>query len=135
MTRHAPFTLTIRVYFHDTDAGGVVYHGNYLNFMERTRTEWLRTYGHSNAGLMKELGVVFVVRSLEIEYLKPALLDDLLTVTAQIKEIGRSRVSLMQTVVRGDELLTKAVVHLVSVSTASFKPVSVPELLRNQWKD
>ncbi|MGC2167378.1 MAG: tol-pal system-associated acyl-CoA thioesterase [Gallionella sp.] len=135
MTKHATFTLPIRVYFHDTDAGGVVYHANYLNFMERTRTEWLRTYGHSNAGLMKEFGVVFVVRSLEIEYLKPALLDDLLTVTAQIKDIGRSRVSLVQTVTRQDELLTKAEVHLVSVSTESFKPVSVPELLRNQWKD
>lgn len=135
MTKHATFTLPIRVYFHDTDAGGVVYHANYLNFMERTRTEWLRTYGHSNAELMKEFGVVFVVRSLEIEYLKPALLDDLLTVTARIKEIGRSRVSLVQTVLRQDELLTKAEVHLVSVSTESFKPVSVPELLRNQWKD
>lgn len=128
------FSLQVRVYFQDTDAGGVVYHANYLNFMERARTEWLRTHGYSNAGLMKEFGVVFVVRSLKLDYLKPALLDDILSVTAQLKDIGRSRISLMQTVQRKDELLTEAEVHLACVSIESFKPVSVPEVLRNQWK-
>ena len=128
------FSLQIRVYFQDTDAGGVVYHANYLNFMERARTEWLRTYGYSNAGLMKELGVVFVVRSLKLDYLRPALLDDILSVTAQIRDIGRSRISLLQTVQRNDEVLAEAEVHLACVSIESFKPVSVPEVLRNQWK-
>ena len=126
--------MPVRVYFQDTDAGGVVYHASYVNFMERARTEWLRTHGYSNAGLMKEFGVVFVVRSLKLDYLKPALLDDLLDVTAQIKEIGRSRISLLQEVRRGTEVLTEAEVHLVCVSLESFKPVSVPEFLRNQWK-
>jgi len=126
--------LPVRVYFQDTDAGGVVYHASYVNFMERARTEWMRTHGYSNAGLMKEFGVVFVVRSLKMDYLKPALLDDLLDVTAQIKEIGRSRISLLQSVRRGEEVLTEAEVHLVCVSLESFKPVSVPEVLRNQWK-
>ncbi len=129
------FSLPIRVYFQDTDAGGVAYHASYLNFMERARTEWLRTHGYSNAGLMKEFGVVFVVRSLKLDYLKPALLDDMLNVTAQIKDIGRSRISLLQTVSRGDEVLTEAEVHLVCVSLESFKPVSVPEVLREQWKN
>jgi len=129
------FSVPVRVYFQDTDAGGVVYHANYLNFMERARTEWLRTYGHSNAGLMKEFGMVFVMRSVKLDYLKPALLDDALDVTAQIKDIGRSRVTLLQTVRRGDELLTEAEVHLVCVSLESFKPVSVPEILREQWKN
>jgi acyl-CoA thioester hydrolase len=129
------FSLPVRVYFQDTDAGGVVYHANYLNFMERARTEWLRTHGYSNAGLMKEFGVVFVVRSFKLDYLKPALLDELLEVTAQIKDIGRSRITLLQTVLRGEEVLTEAEVHLVCVSIESFKPVSVPEVLRNQWKD
>lgn len=128
------FSLQVRVYFQDTDAGGVVYHANYLNFMERARTEWLRTHGYSNAGLMKELGVVFVVRSLKLDYLRPALLDDVLSVTAQIKDIGRSRISLLQTVQRKDELLAEAEVHLACVSIESFKPVSVPEVLRNQWR-
>ena len=79
--------------------------------------------------------MVFVMRSVKLDYLKPALLDDALDVTAQIKDIGRSRVTLLQTVRRGDELLTEAEVHLVCVSLESFKPVSVPEILRKQWKN
>ena len=134
MSRGKVFALPVRVYFQDTDAGGVVYHASYVNFMERARTEWLRTHGYSNAGLMKEFGVVFVVRSLKLDYLKPALLDDLLSVTAQIKEIGRSRLNLLQSVLRGDELLTEAEVHLVCVSLEGFKPVSVPEVLRKRLK-
>lgn len=129
------FVLPVRVYFHDTDAGGVVYHGSYVNFMERARTEWLRTFGYSNAGLMKEFGAVFVVRSMKIDYLKPALLDDQLDVTAQVRDIGRSRITLLQSVRRGEELLTEAEVHLVYVSLENFKPVSVPEVLRTQLKD
>ena len=128
------FSLPVRVYFQDTDAGGVVYHASYVNFMERARTEWLRTHGYSNAGLMNELGVMFVVHRLELSYLKPALLDDLLNVTAQIKDIGRSRLTLLQNVRRGDEVLAEGEVHLVCVSVESFKPVSVPEVLRKQWK-
>ena len=132
MGRHNIFSLPVRVYFQDTDAGGVVYHASYVNFMERARTEWLREHGYSNAGLMKEFGLVFVVRSLKMEYLKPALLDDMLDVTAQIKDIGRSRLTLLQTVRRGEELLTEAETHLVCVSLASFKPAAVPEVLRTQ---
>ena len=134
MSRHKIFTWPTRVYYQDTDAGGVVYHASYVNFMERARTEWLRTHGYSNAGLMKEFGVVFVVRSLKLDYLRPALLDDMLEVTAQIKDIGRSRITLLQSVRRNDELLTEAEVHLVCVSLEAFKPVSVPEALRSQWK-
>jgi acyl-CoA thioester hydrolase len=167
MSKSKVFSLPLRVYFQDTDAGGVVYHASYLNFMERARTEWLRTHGYSNAGLMKEFGLVFVVRSVKLDYLKPALLDDLLEVTAHIKDIGRSRISLMQEVrrrhgvaeqsgreplhrtssstcgfysteaevQRGAEVLTEAEVNLVCVSLESFKPVSVPEVLRKQWKN
>lgn len=132
MTKSKVFSLPVRVYFQDTDAGGVVYHANYLNFMERARTEWLRAHGYSNAGLMKEFGMVFVVRSIKLDYLKPALLDDNLEVTAGIKEIGRSRLTLLQTILRGSDVLTEAEVHLVCVSLESFKPVSVPEVLRVQ---
>jgi acyl-CoA thioester hydrolase len=129
------FALPVRVYFQDTDAGGVVYHASYVNFLERARTEWLRERcGYSNGGLMKEFGAVFVVRSLKLDYLKPALLDDLLSVTAQIKETGRSRVVLLQNVMRGEEVLVEAEIQLVCVAADNFKPVSVPEVLRNQWK-
>jgi len=130
---HKIFSWPVRVYFQDTDAGGVVYHANYVNFMERARTEWLRSFGYSNAAMMKELGVMFVVRSLTVDYLKPAALDDLLTLTTQIKDLGRSRVTLLQTVSREDELLTEGEVHLVCVGAETFKPVSVPDMLRKQW--
>ncbi len=75
-THESNFSLPVRVYFQDTDAGGVVYHGSYVNFLERARSEWFREcYGYGNRGLMREFGMVFVVRSLRLDYLKPALLD------------------------------------------------------------
>ena len=137
MSKHTQvYTLPIRVYFQDTDAGGVVYHASYVNFMERARTELLRDrYGYSNAGLMNEFGVAFVVRSLKLDYLRPALLDDMLAVSAQVKDLGRSRVTLLQSVMRGDELLVEAEIHLVCVAVNNFKPVRVPEALREQWKE
>ena len=137
MSKHMQiYSLPIRVYFQDTDAGGVVYHASYVNFMERARTEWLRDrYGYSNAGLMSEFGVAFVVRSLRLDYLKPALLDDMLAVSAQVKELGRSRVTLLQNVMRGEELLVEAEIHLVCVTMSNFKPTGIPEVLREQWKE
>lgn len=126
------FTWPVRVYFQDTDAGGVVYHASYVNFMERARTEWLRSHGYSNADLLREFGVMFVVRSLKLDYLRPALLDDMLEVTAEVADIGRSRLTLQQTVRREEELLTTGEVHLVCVSKETFKPVAVPEALRSQ---
>lgn len=130
------FSLPVRVFFQDTDAGGVVYHGSYVNFLERARTEWLREcYGYSNTGLMSEFGMVFVVRSLKLDYLKPALLDDLLAVSAQLKDVGRSRVTLCQQVMRGEDVLVEAEIHLVCVTMDNFKPVSVPEALREQWEN
>ncbi len=135
-TRKSSFSLPVRVFFQDTDAGGVVYHGSYVNFLERARTEWLREcYGYSNKGLMSEFGMVFVVRSLRLNYLKPALLDDLLAVSAQLKDVGRSRVTLCQQVLRGEDVLVEAEIDLVCVTMDNFKPVSVPEALREQWKN
>ncbi len=134
MNEHQVFNWPVRVYFQDTDAGGVVYHASYVNFMERARTEWLRTHGYSNAGLMTAFGVMFVVRSIKLEYLRPALLDDMLDVTAQVHEIGRSRLNMRQSVRRGDEVMTTGEVNLVCVSRETFKPVSVPEALLLSWK-
>jgi acyl-CoA thioester hydrolase len=135
MSEQQVYAMPIRVYFQDTDAGGVVYHASYVNFMERARTEWLREHcGYSNGGLLKEFGAVFVVRSLKLDYLKPALLDDLLTVTAEVRETGRSRVLLGQTVLRGEEVLAEGEVHLVCVTLDGFRPVRVPDVLRDKWK-
>lgn len=135
MSKHPQlFTLPIRVYFQDTDAGGVVYHGSYLNYMERSRTEWMRSFGSDCAGLITELGMGFVVRSVKLDYLKPALLDDLLDVSTQILGLGRSRVTLRQTVFRGEDTLVDAELNMVCVTLENFKPVSVPDELREQWK-
>ena len=91
MTKDAAFILPIRVYYQDTDAGGVVYHSTYLNFMERARYEWMRELGLDIHSLIQVHKVVFMIRSLNIEYFKPALLDDLLHVTVQAIELGKTR--------------------------------------------
>lgn len=132
---HQVFSLPVRVYYQDTDAGGVVYHASYVNFMERARTEWLRSYGYTGLGMMQEFGMLFVVRSLKVEYFRPAVLDDMLDVTADIKDMGRSRMTVHQQVRRGDELLAEGEVHLVCVTKDAFKPVAIPDVLRNQWLD
>jgi acyl-CoA thioester hydrolase len=134
MSKHAKvFTLPVRVYYQDTDAGGVVYHASYVNFMERARTEWLRTFGYTGLGMMQEFGMLFVVRSLKVEYLRPALLDDMLDVSADIRDIGRSRMTVHQQVRRAEELLAEGEVHLVCVTRDAFKPVAIPDVLKNKW--
>jgi acyl-CoA thioester hydrolase len=135
MSKHAHvFSFPVRVYYEDTDAGGVVYHASYVRFMERARTEWLRTYGYTNPSLVGEFGVLLVVRSVKVDYLRPAFLDDLLAVSAEVKDLGRSRVTVHQTVRRGEEVLAEGEVHLVCVTADGFKPVAVPEGLKTQWK-
>lgn len=126
------FSLPVRVYYQDTDAGGVVYHSTYLNFMERARYEWLREMGFDVHSLVQVYKVLFMVRSLNIEYFKPALLDDFLHVTAQVMEVGRSRVTLCQHILRGHATLVSATVHAVCVGADTLKPVSVPVPLRHK---
>jgi acyl-CoA thioester hydrolase len=115
------------VYFQDTDAGGVVFHGTYLDFLERARTEWLRALGFDQRKLMREDGVLFIVRALELAYLKPALLDDLLAVSASIEKIGRAQLTLRQEVRRGTESLVRALVNLACVSADRLRPAPIPE--------
>ena len=126
----AAFSLPVRVYYQDTDAGGVVYHSNYLNFMERARYEWLREMGFDIHSLVQVNKAIFMIRSLSIEYFKPALLDDLLQVSVQVKAVGRSRLTLCQDVLRGQTLLAGATVNAVCVGVDTLKPVSVPAPLR-----
>jgi acyl-CoA thioester hydrolase len=126
------FTLPVRVYYQDTDAGGVVYHSTYLDFLERARYEWLRDLGFDIHSLVQIHKVIFMVRSLSIEYFKPALLDDLLNVTVQAAEMGRSRITISQHVLRGTTLLANATVQAVCVGAESFRPVSVPVPLRRK---
>lgn len=130
------FTLPIRVYYEDTDAGGVVYHAGYLRFMERARTEWLRQLGFEQHYLMNALNIAFAVRSLSIEYLKPAKFDDHIEVTAAIKHLGRASIEFEQTVIRlnsqGDaELLITASVKVVCVQLDKFKSTAIPHEIRS----
>lgn len=124
-----PFTLPIRVYYEDTDAGGVVYYANYLKFCERARTEWLRTFGVSQQALIDEQGLGFVVRSVQADYRASARLDDALEVITQVAMLRRASILFEQQLVRGQELLFTARVLLASIDLRRQKPVAIPASL------
>jgi acyl-CoA thioester hydrolase len=126
---NTPFHWPIRVYWEDTDAGGVVYYANYLRFMERARSEWLRARGFEQDVLRDETGVVFVVRRVEIDYRSPARFNDALDVTVRLREAGRASLVVQQELMRGDLCLAEAVVTLACVDAANFKPVKMPSTL------
>jgi len=117
----------VRVYYEDTDSGGVVYHSNYLNFMERARTEWLRTLGFEQTDVKDVLNVMIVVHSLQIDFKKPAKFNDLLTVVSHLVKVGRSSFSFEQKIIRDHQLLVQAKVKLACVSTTTFKPIAIPK--------
>lgn len=125
------FTFPVRVYYEDTDSGGVVYYANYLKFLERARTEWLRAAGFEQPELLRDHNVIFVVRSVAIEYLRPAQFNDELAVTVRMEKLGRSTIEVFQTVER-DARLIEATVKIVCVDGASFKPVSIPGPIKQQ---
>ncbi|HEY0563766.1 MAG TPA: tol-pal system-associated acyl-CoA thioesterase [Methylophilus sp.] len=126
MATVTPFHWPVRVYYEDTDAGEVVYHSQYLNFMERARTEWLRHLGFEQAQLKASLGVVFVVHSLQIQFKKSAKLDDLLTVSNQLITLGRSSFTCQQTIWREQQVLIEAQVKIACVDAITFKPTGIP---------
>ncbi|MDR3053826.1 MAG: tol-pal system-associated acyl-CoA thioesterase [Zoogloeaceae bacterium] len=131
------FSLPVRVYYEDTDAGGVVYYANYLKFFERCRTEWARHLGCDQAMLLREHGMVFVVRNVEAEYRQPARLDDLLTVTLTVEELGRAQILLVQTVCRGDTPLVVGKVRIVCAAIGAdnqLKAAPIPKDLRQQME-
>lgn len=122
----AVFTWPVRVYWEDTDAGGVVYYANYLKFLERARSEWLRALGLSQTELAQRDGVLFVVRHVAVEFLAPARFDDHLEVRSVPEELGGASMTLMQEVLRGDRLLLTARVRIACVRSADFKPARIP---------
>ena len=119
--------LTLRVYWEDTDAGGVVFYANYLKFFERARTEWLRALGLQQSTLQAELDCIFVVAEVHLRYLAAARLDDLITVTVQPVERGKASLQLQQQAWRGQTLLAEARVRIGCVSASSLKPRRIPE--------
>ena len=116
----------VRVYWEDTDAGGIVYHAAYLAFMERARSEWLRAAGIDQRALRSTERLQFAVVDMQIEWRKPALHDDLLTVTADIAERGRASFSFAQNVLRGEELLVAATVRVAVLDADTLKPRRLP---------
>jgi acyl-CoA thioester hydrolase len=123
----APFTWPVRVYWEDTDAGGIVYYANYMKFMERARTEWLRALGFTQRQLAEREGVVFVVRSLAIDYLKASRFDDSLQVTVEPVKVGAAQMVVAQQVTRADETLATAKIRLACVNAVTFRPVRIPQ--------
>jgi acyl-CoA thioester hydrolase len=119
-------SLSIRVYWEDTDAGGVVFYANYLKFFERARTEWLRALGIEQRALQENTGSIFVVADVALRYLAPAKLDDLLTVTVKVLEVGKASIALEQQAWRGDMLLTAGTVRVGCVNAASLRPCRIP---------
>ncbi len=120
------FHWPVRVYWEDTDAGGVVYYANYLKFMERARSEWLRAHGYEQDTLRDEAGVVFVVRRVEIDYLSPARFNDQLDVSVSLHQAGRASLTVKQVLTRENTSLVTAQVTLVCVDATRFKPVKMP---------
>jgi len=120
------FNWPVRVYYEDTDAGGVVYHSNYLNFMERARTEWLRELGFEQPQVKADLGVIIVVHSLSVEFKGPAYFNDMLEVHCKLTKIGRGSIEMEQKIMREHQVLIKAQVKLAFVNAETFKPLGIP---------
>ncbi len=121
-----PFSHAQRVYWEDTDAGGVVFYANYLKFFERARTEWLRAAGHSQQRLREETGAIFVVAETHVRYLQPARLDDLLDVTVEVLEGRAATLLIAQQALRAGTLLAEGTIRIACVDAQSLKPRRIP---------
>lgn len=131
MTNH--HELPVRVYYEDTDAGGIVYHASYIRFAERGRTEMLRTAGFEHAQLFREQGIAFAVVALNINYRAPAKLDDLLVVKTSISRLGGASMDMQQNIYRGGDLICEIKVTLVCIDNA-LKAVRLPQVVRDLFK-
>ena len=128
------FFWPVRIYYESTDAGGVVYHAEYLKFFERARTEWLRSLGFEQPELRSSDGVIFVVRSMRIKYVQPARFNESLQVASRLVELGRSRFVFEQALMRGEELLTQAQVEVACVADPDFRPTALLSKIRQQFE-
>ncbi|MBI3779341.1 MAG: tol-pal system-associated acyl-CoA thioesterase [Gammaproteobacteria bacterium] len=126
------FSIPIRVYYEDTDAGNVVYYANYLKFMERARTEWLRARGFEQDELSRRDGILFAVRSVRLDFLKPARFNDLLQATARVAKRGNASVTFAQEIRRADLTLCEGEVKVACLDAATFAPCAIPSHLRAQ---
>lgn len=131
------FSIPVRVYYEDTDAGGVVYYANYLKFMERTRTEWLRALGFNQAELIERERVLFAVRAAQLEFTAPGRLDDLLTASLAVAQRGNASLTFSQEIRRGDTVLCRGEIKIACIDSANFKPKAIPAAINDrldEWR-
>ena len=130
---HENFFHKLKVYYEDTDAGGVVYYANYLKFLERARTEALNSIGYSNQKVKKDFGLLIIVKACNIDYKKPAYLEDEITIRSFVKSITKTSFFMNQIITRSDENIVEAKVHLVFVDVKG-KPVKIPDEIYSKFK-
>lgn len=126
------FSWPVRVYYEDTDAGGVVFYANYLKFFERARTEMLRAMGYEQDRLIAEQGIIFVVRSVQVDYLLPARFNELLQVTAKVSVAKKASLTFEQIITRDDAVLTSGVIRIACLDANTMRPKAIPEILLEQ---
>jgi acyl-CoA thioester hydrolase len=120
----------IRIYYEDTDSGGVVYHSNYLKFMERARTEWLRNFEIDQKALKDNLNLMFVVHEIDIKFIRPAVFNDEIEVQTKLEKLGSVKIELEQKIFRSTELLIESRVVVASVNSISMKPMRIPNEIK-----
>jgi acyl-CoA thioester hydrolase len=128
-----PFSWPVRVYYEDTDAGGVVFYANYLKYMERARTELLRAKGFEQDELMINDGIIFAVRSLQIDYRKPARFNQLLQISAEIKLLKKASLEFFQQITHDNNLLVSSDVRIACLDVNTMKPKAIPQNLLEQF--
>jgi acyl-CoA thioester hydrolase len=135
MSSALSFAASFDVYWEDTDAGGVVYYANYLRFLERCRTDWLRALGVDQQQLRAERKLQFVVVNITVDFLRPAVLHDEILVTAALKRLAGATIHFRQTIMRGDEQLIDATVRVACLDSGTLKPRAIPKDLFTEWRN
>jgi len=123
------FSWPVRVYYEDTDAGGVVFYANHLKFFERARTELLRAMGYEQDELVASEGIIFVVRSVQVDYLSPARFNEQLQVSAKVSLAKKASLTFLQTITRGEEVLCKGTIRIACLDVQTMRPKMIPETL------
>jgi len=129
------YEIKQRVYWEDTDAGGVVYYANYLKFMERCRTDWLRSLGIDQSRLRSDRHLQFAVVNVQVDFLRPAVLNDEIIVTAELERLSGATISFKQTIMRGDVQLIEASTRVACVDSGTLKPRAIPKDLFMEWRN
>ena len=128
------FSFTVKIYYEDTDAGGVVYYANYLKFLERARSEAIYSLGYTNSSILEQFGVLLIVKSCNIEYKKPARFEDTLEIISEIKSFTKTSFLMKQSISRINEIISDAEIHIVSVDK-NGKPSKIPEDLKKKLEN